>query len=89
MRSPDVPLRFGVLLCLGLCCFNAHANAVSGTSLSIVGTVTFDRNNTFGWRFTPTTDIDVTALGFFDATSLPAGSGTGLSQSHEVRIYRV
>ncbi len=89
LRSADVRLRFGLLLCLGFCCFNALADAVSGTSPSIVGTVTFDRNNTFGWRFTPTTDIDVTALGFFDATSLPAGNGTGLSQSHDVGIYRV
>jgi hypothetical protein len=54
-----------------------------------VGTDSFDRNNTSGWRFTPTSDIDVTALGFFDATSLPAGTGVGLSQSHDLEIYRV
>ena len=89
LSSADAQLRFVLLICLDLCCFNAHADAVPGVSLSIVGTVTFDRNNTFGWRFTPATDIDVTALGFFDATSLPAGTGTGLSQSHDVGIYRV
>ena len=87
--SAVVRLHFVLLLCLGLCCFNTHADAVSGASLIIVGTVSFDRNNTFGRRFKSTTDIDVTALGFFDATSLPAGSGTGLSQSHDVGICRV
>jgi hypothetical protein len=49
----------------------------------------FDRNNAFGWRFTPTRDIDVSELGFFDTTSLPGGTGTGLSQPHDVGIYRV
>jgi hypothetical protein len=62
---------------------------VPGAALTGPGTLTFDRNNTFGWRFTPTSDIDVTALGFFDATSLPAGASSGLSQSHEVGIFRV
>ena len=63
--------------------------SVPGATLTGPGTLTFDRNNTFGWRFTPTSDIDVTALGFFDATNLSAGVGTGLSQSHEVGIFRV
>jgi hypothetical protein len=62
---------------------------VPGARLTGPGTLTFDRNNTFGWRFTPTTDIDVTSLGFFDATNLSAGVDTGLSQSHEVGIFRV
>ena len=87
--SAVVRRHFVLPLYLGLYCFNTHADAVSGASLTIVGTVSFDRNNTFGWRFKSTTDIDVTALDFFDATSLPAGSGTGLSQPHEVGIYRV
>ena len=76
-----------LLLALGPCC--VRVEAVSGTSLTNLGTVTFDRNNTFGWRFTPTIDIEVTALGFFDSTSLPAGTGTGLVQPHDVGIYRV
>jgi hypothetical protein len=78
-----------LLLVFGPCCLCVRAEAASGTSLTNLGTVTFDRNNTFGWRFTPTIDIDVTALGFFDATSLPAGTGTGLTQPHDVGIYRV
>jgi hypothetical protein len=80
---------FSCGLGLGLICFRASADPVPGVSLTISGTVSFDRNNTFGWRFTPTIDIDVTALSYFDATTLPAGSGTGLSQSHTVGIYRV
>jgi hypothetical protein len=78
-----------LLLAVGPCCLHVRAEAVSGTSLTNLGTVTFDRNNTFGWRFTPTIEIEVTALGFFDATSLPAGTGTGLTQPHDVGIYRV
>jgi hypothetical protein len=83
--------QFGLwlLLSIGLGCPCASADVIPGTSLTIVGTDSFDRHNTFGWRFTPTSDIDVTALGFFDATSLPAGTGAGLSQSHDVGIYRV
>ncbi len=89
LNSADAQLRFWLLLSFGLCCFSPRADAVSGTSLTVLGTDSFDRNNTFGWRFTPTTDIDITALGFFDATSLPAGTGAGLSQSHDAGIYRV
>jgi len=87
--SAATQLQFLLLLCLGLCCFSLRAHAAAGASLTVLGTDSFDRNNTFGWRFTPATDIDVTALGFFDATSLAAGTGTGLSQSHDVGIYRV
>lgn len=93
MKSPTL-LKFQLggavwLLCAGFCCFNAKADAVSGTALSVAGTVAFDRNDAFGWRFTPMTDMDITALGFFDATSLPTGNETGLSRSHDVGIYRV
>jgi hypothetical protein len=35
----------------------------------------------FGYVFTPTTNIEVTSLGFFDY------SGTGLGESHEVGIF--
>jgi hypothetical protein len=89
LSRADAQLRFWLLLSLGLCCFSARANAVPGASLTIQGTDSFDRNNTFGWRFTPITDIEITALGFFDATSLPTGTGVGLSQPHDVGIYRV
>ncbi len=82
-------LQFWLLLVSGLCSFSVHTNGATGASLTVLGTDSFDRNNTFGWRFTPTTDIDVTALGFFDATSLATGTGTGLNQSHDVGIYRV
>jgi hypothetical protein len=82
-------LGFWLFLCLGLGCFSAHAASGPGALPTVSGTLLFDRNNTFGWRFTPTTDIDITALGFFDATSLPAGTGAGLTQSHDVGIYRV
>jgi len=34
-------------------------------------------------------DIDVTALGYFDASSLPSGTAAGFGQSHQVGIYRV
>ena len=87
--SAFVQVVLWLLLALGPCCICVRAEAISGTSLTNLGTVTFDRNNTFGWRFTPTIDIEVTALGFFDATSLPAGTGTGLTQPHDVGIYRV
>jgi hypothetical protein len=89
LRSAHMPLRFGLVLCLGLFTSSARAYSVPGASLTVQGTDSFDRNNTFGWRFIPTIDIDVTALGFFDATSLSTGTGTGLSQSHDVGIYRV
>ena len=89
LLGAEARLGLWMLLSVGCGCCIARADAVSGTSLTIVGADSFDRNNTFGWRFTPTIDIDVTALGFFDATSLPAGSGAGLSQPHEVGIYRV
>ena len=83
--------RFGfwLFLCLALCCFSARAGSGPGALPTISGTLLFDRNNTFGWRFTPNTDIDITALGFFDATSLPSGTGAGLTQAHDVGIYRV
>jgi hypothetical protein len=87
--SPFARVGLWLLLALGSCCLCVCAEAASGTSLTNLGTVTFDRNNTFGWRFTPTIDIEVTALGFFDATSLQAGAGTGLVQPHDVGIYRV
>jgi hypothetical protein len=89
MSRADARFILWLLLFLGICCFSARAQSISGASLTVLGTDSFDRDNTFGWRFTPVTDIDVTALGFFDATGLPAGTGTGLSQSHEVGIYRV
>jgi len=82
-------LSFLVLICGSLSCFVASADTFTGASLSVLGTDSFDRNNTFGLRFTPTMDIDVTALGYFDAASLPSGTGAGLSQSHQVGIYRV
>ena len=83
--------RLHVLLALGLSLtsVNGLADSIPGVSLTVLGTDSFDRNNTFGWRFTPATDIDVTALGYFDTTSLPAGTGLGLTQSHDVGIYRV
>ena len=62
---------------------------VAGASPGFVASFKFDRNNAFGWRFTPTRDIDVSELGFFDATSLAGGTGAGLGQSHDVGIYRV
>lgn len=82
---------FQVLLSLAVGCygFNLRATPMAAVSLTILGTDSFDRNNTFGWRFVPTTDIDVTALGFFDATSLLTGSQAGLNQAHAVGIYRV
>jgi hypothetical protein len=89
LSSADARFRFWLLFSLGLGCFNLHADSSPGVSMTVLGTDSFDRNNTFGWRFTPAIDIDVTALGYFDTTSLPAGTGTGLSQSHEVGIYRV
>ena len=89
LRRADTQFLLGLLVWLGLFCVSARATDLSGTSLTVLGTDSFDRNNTFGWRFIPTTDIDITALGFFDATSLPTGTVTGLSQPHEVGIYRV
>ena len=82
-------LPFLVLICTGLSSLLANGATFGGASLSVAGTDSFDRNNTFGWRFTPTADIDVTALGYFDASLLPSGTGTGLGQSHQVGIYRV
>jgi hypothetical protein len=84
MRTP-----FLILICTDLSCHVAGGAALTGASLAVAGTDSFDRNNTFGWRFTPTTDIDVTALGCFDLSSLPSGTGAGLGQSHQVGIYRV
>jgi hypothetical protein len=83
MRTPLL------LICVGLSCHVAGSDTFTGASLAVAGTDSFDRNNTFGWRFTPTTDIDVTALGYFDLSSLPSGTGAGLGQSHQVGIYRV
>ena len=68
---------------------SAGPAVVAGASPGFAASFLFDRNNAFGWRFTPTRDIDVSELGFFDATSLPGGTGAGLSQSHDVGIYRV
>lgn len=62
---------------------------VAGVKPAAATTFAFDRNNTFGWRFTPTKDIEVSELGYFDSSSFAGGSGAGLSQSHEVGIFRV
>ena len=81
--------RVFLALCLCLSSSSSLAAPNAGVSVNNPTTVSFDRNNTFGWRFTPVTDIDVTALGYSDASSLPGGTGAGLSQPHEVGIYRV
>lgn len=67
----------------------AGPGLAAGATPDFASSVIFDRNNAFGWRFTPTGDIDVSELGFFDETSLPGGTGAGLSQSHDVGIFRV
>jgi hypothetical protein len=68
---------------------SAGQAVVAGVNPAAATTFAFDRNNTFGWRFTPAKDIDVSALGYFDGSSLPGGTGAGLSQPHDVGIYRV
>src|SRR5690348_7364718 len=68
---------------------DARAATVPGISLTVAGGIAFDRDNDFGWEFTPTSDVDVAALGFFDASSLPNGSGLGLQLSHDVGIFKV
>jgi hypothetical protein len=67
----------------------SRGSAAPGISLNVVGGVAFDRDNVFGWEFTPNVDVDVSALGFFDVTSLLNGSGAGLNLSHDVGIFRV
>jgi hypothetical protein len=67
----------------------AGAAVVAGVNPSAAGSFAFDRNNTFGWRFTPTRDVLVSEVGYFDSSSLPGGTGAGLSQAHEAGIFRV
>ena len=70
----------------------AGAAAAATPGVNLLGNVAmlqYDRNNNFGWRFTTMGDIDVSALGFFDVSSLPGGSGAGLAQPHDVGIFRV
>ena len=68
-----------------------HAAILSAVNVpdspASVSTLQFDKDNVFGWRFTPAADISVTALGYFDSTTLTGGTGTGLLQSHDVGIY--
>lgn len=83
-RSP-LPWVLG----LSLSCLTAHGASVPGITPAVWATLAFDRNNTFGWRFIPAIDVNVTALGYFDSSSLPLGTGAGLTQPHQVGIYRV
>jgi hypothetical protein len=52
---------------------SAASAIVAGVRPAAAATFAFDRNNTFGWRFTPAKDIEVSELGYFDGSSLPGG----------------
>ena len=67
----------------------ASADAAGVRLLGNISQLQFDRNNNFGWRFMPTAAITVSALGYFDVSSLPGGGGAGLVQAHDVGIFRV
>ena len=88
MNAPHFA-QFVLVLCISLANISLEAASLPGVFFPEVYTTdAFDRNNTFGWRFTLSSDIDVTALGYFDETSLPSGTGAGLAQSHQLGIFR-
>ena len=89
MNAPHL-VQVAFVLCMSLADISLEAANLPGVFFpGVYTTDAFDRNNTFGWRFTPSSDIDVTALGYFDETSLPSGTGVGLAESHQVGIFRV
>jgi hypothetical protein len=99
MKSKLLPLHSNrqsrycaLLLVAGFIAATSAATAgilSAGVLPAISTTFAFDRNNTFGRRFTPDVDIEVSELGFFDPNSLPGGSGAGLAQSHDAGIFNV
>ena len=91
MLSSRLLLSSGTLAAL---CLLAAAQGVMGAGVpaatpAFATSFAFDRNNAFGWRFTPVRDINILELGFFDSSSLPGGTSAGLAQAHTVGIFRV
>ncbi|MCZ6543320.1 MAG: hypothetical protein O6768_06610 [Planctomycetota bacterium] len=75
-------LHAASVVTIGVFCLRAEAG-FANASFHLGGGTFSNLGNATGWRFTPTSDIIVNELGYFDADQ------DGLAESHEVGLFRV
>ena len=75
-------LHAASVVTIGVFCLRAEAG-FANASFHLGGGTFRNVGNATGWRFTPTSDIVVNELGYFDADQ------DGLAESHEVGLFRV